>query len=118
MTEAAHNLGKNIKPIYENPSAKIGLNRGHSRIWMQGKWLTSCGFGNKGEYHVNYGQGIIEVLRVEGKTLPKLTRKVAGTVDRPIIDLNSSLGSEALHGTHVVITANSGNITIRTKGAK
>ena len=85
---------------------------------MQGKWLTSCGFGNKGEYHVIYGQGIIEVLRGEGKTLPKLTRKVAGTVDRPIIDLNSALGSEALHGTHVVITANSGNITIRTKGAK
>jgi hypothetical protein len=63
---------------------KVGLNRGKRRLWLEGAVLANSGFARGTEW----------ILSVVGETMlidaiPEGNRKVAGTEDRPIIDINS-----------------------------
>lgn len=64
---------------------KIGNNRGKLRLWLEGAILKDNGF-NKGDKYslVDLNNAYLVVLDPDGK------RKIAGTEDRPIIDINSS----------------------------
>jgi hypothetical protein len=60
----------------------IGMNRGVARLWIEGKVLTQAGFHNGLRYTVIQGKNSLTlVLDKNGE------RKVAGMVDRPIIDM-------------------------------
>lgn len=72
----------------------IGLNRGISRLWLEGSVLSSNGFDNGLRYEVTTAYAgekpcISLTLNPEG------SRKVAGTAQRPIVDIN---GAKVLAG--------------------
>jgi hypothetical protein len=70
----------------------IGINRGNARVWLQAKWLIDAGFHNGAIYVVEYSEGKISI------TPSDKGRKVAGNIERPIIDLNSKKVTQALQG--------------------
>ena len=78
----------------------VGINRGNARVWLQAKWLINSNFSKGTVYHVAYGSGIITIM----KSIPIVAdlktkgRKVAGSIDRPIIDLNSKKVTDCLDG--------------------
>jgi hypothetical protein len=85
----------------------IGINRGNARVWLQAKWLISAGFHNGAVYSVEYSTGKISIMPSEKG------RKVAGNIDRPIIDLNSKKVTQALRGFDAVrVRAFNGSISI------
>ena len=75
-----------MKKIYR----KIGSNRGESRIWIEGKALTEFDW-NKGQLYVKEvhectpAGHLAEIKLFKDSTNGKL--KIAGGVDRPVIDL-------------------------------
>lgn len=81
---------------------KIGSNRGHKRVWIEGPMLLNIGFK----------KGIV-FSRVMHEEFMELTadpfgkHKISGTEDRPIIDLNGHYLCELFHGyTHYEATFN------------
>lgn len=70
----------------------VGINRGNARVWLQAKWLISSNFSKGTVYYVHYGAGKI-TIKPSSKG-----RKVAGSIDRPIIDLNSKKVTDCLDG--------------------
>lgn len=65
---------------------KVGLNRGKPRLWLEGKILADNGFTCGSPW----------LLQQVGSSLilhatPGGDRKVAGTAQRPIIDINSKV---------------------------
>jgi DNA (cytosine-5)-methyltransferase 1 len=78
-----------------NYTRKIGSNRGTPRLWLEGSILQSNGFTHKTEYTSELkADGVLWIVAVTS-TAPKGIKRVAGTPQRPIIDINSSklLGS-------------------------
>ena len=78
----------------------VGINRGNARVWLQAKWLISSNFSKGTVYHVHYGSGKITIMKsipIVADLKPK-GRKVAGSIDRPIIDLNSKKVTDSLEG--------------------
>lgn len=65
---------------------KVGLNRGKPRIWLEGKVLADNGFGQGSLWSA---EKVGECLKLEASW--EGNRKVAGTIDRPIIDINSKV---------------------------
>lgn len=64
---------------------KIGLNRGKPRLWIEGKALLDVGFKKGDAFGVVVAGKVVTIhSEVDGK------RHIAGTVERPIIDVNSS----------------------------
>jgi hypothetical protein len=64
---------------------KIGQNRGTARLWLEGKTLADCGWKRGDKFNVQITDtGLAYMKNAQG------TRKVAGTIDRPIIDTNSN----------------------------
>ena len=85
----------------------IGINRGNARVWLQAKWLIDSGFHNGAVYSVEYSTGKISIMPSEKG------RKVAGNLERPIIDLNSKKVTQALRGFDAVqVRAFNGSIEI------
>lgn len=84
---------------------KIGRNRDKRRLWIEGAILSGAGFTKGKHYTIEQGTGL--TLRLDDNG----ARKVAGTPDRPIIDINSdkTLG---LFGDTVTIKASQGFIEI------
>ena len=82
-------------------------NRG-GRVWLEGKALDKHGYIHQASYDVVYTATTIELtLNITG------TRKVAGTVARPIIDLHSKgIATMFSDGSKVSITMLGGVITI------
>jgi hypothetical protein len=76
---------------------KIGLNRGVSRLWLEGSVLSSNGFNHGSLFDVE------ATITDNGKPClmisldSKGSRKVAGNPLRPIIDIN---GAKLLEGFH------------------
>lgn len=60
---------------------KLGLNRGKTRLWLEGKTLLGAGWNVGDRFRAKYYRGSIEFVRD-----PDGPRKVAGTDARPIID--------------------------------
>jgi hypothetical protein len=89
----------------------IGLNRGISRLWLEGSVLSSNGFNNGDRYSVKNVDGFITIVwHSDGD------RKIAGTPQRPIIDINGAKILEGfVKGDVVKLTVSKGLIVI-TKG--
>lgn len=61
---------------------KTCKNKGHDRIWIEGSRLIQAGWNNGDRFNRELVDGVLELRRhPEGK------HKIAGTPDRPIIDL-------------------------------
>jgi hypothetical protein len=63
-------------------SRNIGSNRGKPRLWLEGAILASNGFSRGTPYQLEPIIGGFIIVRGEG------ARHVAGTADRPIIDIS------------------------------
>lgn len=64
---------------------KLGINRGKPRLWLEGKILLDNGFNKGDNWSLDLiNNGFIIKLASEG------TRKIAGTPERPIIDINAT----------------------------
>lgn len=74
--------------MVEQFTRKIGRNRGKPRLWIEGKVLLDAGFPNGAHWTLSqHGKGLTIYIDPEGK------RRIAGTPDRPIIDIaGASLG--------------------------
>lgn len=98
---------------------KTAFNRGNARIWIEGDILTANGF--------IHGRRFKRVMVATiGSNAPKLTLqfanvrdtdkgkgKIAGTLARPIVDLNGRYVSEFLDGaSHYMATFGNNTITI------
>tara|TARA_R110002074_G_scaffold356800_1_gene529054 strand:- start:287 stop:622 length:336 start_codon:yes stop_codon:yes gene_type:complete len=83
---------------------KVGKNRGHNRVWIEGTMLLSFGFTRGLSFsRTMRDDKMILVQEPEGK------HTVAGTEARPIIDLNGKYLDELLYGfTHYDATFNAG----------
>jgi hypothetical protein len=85
----------------------VGINRDNARVWLQAKWLIDAGFSQGTVYNVEYGVNKIWI------TPSAKGRKVAGKVERPIIDLNSKKVTKAIAGASSVrVVAVKNKITI------
>lgn len=67
---------------------KIGRNRGKKRLWLEGKVLSENGFPHGTRYLVSIGPKSICIMVTTNPLLDR-ARTVAGTPERPIIDINS-----------------------------
>ena len=67
------------------PTRKMGANRGARRLWLEGAILVAAGFPHGTTFLVtpNGKDALLIVAHAEGP------RRVAGTPERPIIDINS-----------------------------
>ena len=66
--------------------SKIGINRGSTRLWLEGKRLADHGWVRGTRFDVVFTEdGMVYTKSKDGK------RAVAGTETRPIIDTNSKL---------------------------
>ncbi len=88
-----------------------------SKIWLEGKKLTEHGFGHKQAYIVTPDDTQVTIyLDAVGEDdfIPTKPRYVAGTPDRPIIDLGNKTVAKIYEGhTHVDCEFANGSITIR-----
>lgn len=85
---------------------KIGLNRGKLRLWLEGTILKDNGFEHKAPWYIGTQQdsklGLVVDLVVDKKDGDRL---IAGTPDRPIIDVNSGSVLEGFEaGDEVTVT--------------
>ena len=73
-------------------TSKIGINKGKSRLWIEGALLTSAGFRHGQRYNIQHHSRGFTIIsdEINGK------RKISGKADRPVIDITAS-GLGALH---------------------
>lgn len=72
-------------------SRKIGRNRGIKRLWLEGAILLENGFAHGAAWSLTKNEDGSLMISVN----PEGNRRVAGTVARPIIDINSKAVLEA-----------------------
>lgn len=94
--------GHDVKKTY-----KVGSNRGHKRVWIEGKMLLDFGF-RKGRVFSRVMHQELKYIKMELIADPYYGKhRVAGTEERPIIDLNGHYLCELFHGyTHYEATFN------------
>lgn len=98
----------------------IGRNKGKPRLWIEGAALVESGFTHGTQWvlvdHV-MGFDIVRVSTSESKLDGRRVRRIAGTADRPIVDIaGSSLASLALFGEmpdRVALVLEPGHIAVR-----
>ena len=90
----------------------VGMNRGKARLWIEGNWLAAAGFTRGMAYTVR-------PMPENGMLLiyadPAGARKVAGTVDRPILDLTRGADMDAIGGAGSrvsLVSPNAGSIIV------
>lgn len=69
---------------------KVGQTKKGARVWLEGNILKEHGFKHGTVYHAEYigNEAIVIQPDIDGK------KKVAGSIDRPIIDLlNKKIGT-------------------------
>lgn len=92
---------------------KIGTNRGKQRLWLEGAVLLDNGFTHKSPWEVSSdAQGLHLKATVKG---PRL---VAGTAERPIIDINAkgTLDAFACGDVVTVEVIRKGHLLIKKMG--
>jgi hypothetical protein len=67
---------------------KIGTNRGAKRLWLEGKILLDNGFNHKQAFVIMLDNDKLIITTVFKGDLK--VRHIAGTPERPIIDINSN----------------------------
>ena len=95
MTDFLH-FAHDVKKTY-----KVGSNRGHKRVWIEGKMLLEFGFtkGLRFSRVMHQELKYVKMELIADPTYGKHT--VAGTEARPIIDLNGKYLDELFYGyTH------------------
>ena len=92
---------------------KVGTNRGHKRVWIEGNILLSFGFTRGLRFSRTMRDG--KMYLMQG---PQGKHRVAGTEARPIIDLNGQYLDDFFHGyTHYDATFNAfGNAFLVIEG--
>lgn len=90
----------------------VGMNRGKARLWIEGRWLADAGFTRGMAYTVR-------PMPENGMLLiyadPEGSRRVAGTVDRPILDLTKAADMSAIGGSGSIVSLvspNAGSIIV------
>ena len=92
---------------------KIGMNRGNPRLWLEGKLLLDNGFTHGLRYTVTrHGNEFsLDCLTITLDTSG--ARKIAGTPQRPIIDINGAKVLQCLaHGDTVQIEPRIGHFEL------
>lgn len=93
---------------------KVGLNRGKPRIWLEGLILSVNGF-----HHGDTWEASRDGRKLILKASKGGSRRIAGALDRPIIDINSAsllegfvagsvVSVEVIRKGHIVITQGEG----------
>lgn len=88
----------------ETVTRKIGRNRGKPRLWIEGATLGNAGFKHGDSWVLVAHLTGLDIVRVDAEPGSKLdgrrVRKIAGTPDRPIIDIagNSLAPLESVFG--------------------
>lgn len=78
---------------------KIGLNRGKRRIWIEGNILIDHGINHGDRWNViNSPNSLVILVDPNGK------RKVAGTKNRPIIDMSGATITDSFADHTQVVT--------------
>ena len=92
---------------------KVGTNRGHKRVWIEGNMLLSFGFTRGLRFARTMRDGKMYLIQD-----PQGKHRVAGTEARPIIDLNGQYLDDLFHGyTHYNATFNAfGNAFLVIEG--
>jgi len=90
---------------YLTKTYKVGKNRGHNRVWIEGSVLLSFGW-DRGLRFTRAIKGTMMFLYDDPtEALFNGKHTVAGTEARPIIDLNGKYLDELFHGfTHYEAT--------------
>jgi hypothetical protein len=78
---------------------KLGANRGALRLWIEGQFLLDCGLTRGMKWEMAVSSSAIVIVACETGT-----RKVAGTEERPIIDINSTKLLKVLGATGDTVT--------------
>jgi DNA (cytosine-5)-methyltransferase 1 len=78
---------------------KIGQNRGKPRLWLEGAILLDSGFKHQAQWDVVRVSDVELLLRA----WPQGGRLIAGTQERPIIDINSGDILQGFSGCVVTI---------------
>ena len=74
---------------------KLARNRGNARIWLERKCLLSNGIANGMRFNLSGDTDSVTLVFCEDGE-----RKVAGTAERPIIDINTGKLNEVMIKTH------------------
>ena len=82
-TNAIHTITP--QPQTSTVQRKIGMNKGKPRLWIEGKALMLAGLDHGTRWDLVPGEGVLHITaHPEGK------RKVAGSPDRPVIDISAA----------------------------
>lgn len=96
--------------------SKVGENRGRTRVWLEGSRLLASGFNHKTAYSVTYHAGRVDLSTTEAA---EGVRYVAGSPERPVIDLCAAKVGAALGKCErVAITWAAGRISIQPEGKR
>ena len=90
---------------------KIGTNKGKPRIWLEGKELTAFGIRHGMRWNVTVAPNTIVIeVDANGK------RKIAGTPQRPIIDMTGRtvIGADFISDTISVTAGNRKGVIVLT----
>jgi len=98
---------------------KTAYNRGNARIWIEGDILKANGFIHGRRFKrvmvatIGSNAPVMSLQFADVKDTDKRKGKIAGTVARPIVDLNGNFLSEFMDGaTHYLATFKNDTITI------
>lgn len=71
--------------------AKIGLNRGKARLWLEGQWLAEAGFKVGTKFTAEITGRTITLRAGKNSNAELLERTVSGKGEKPIIDINTDI---------------------------
>ncbi len=94
--------------------SNMTTHRGHSRLWLEGKWLAKVGFQYHTPYFAKFHKGSVTLeLNINGdRNVSGRDRKKTGDWT-PIIDISANSINKSLgDGLAVLVTVESGLITI------
>ena len=93
---------------------KSGVSKGNRRMWAEGEKLKVNGFtkGMKLGRSMVDGSVVLTILR-PGEEFKGRKHSIAGTLDRPILDLTGKWVSEFMGShTHFIVTVTDAGITL------
>ena len=99
---------------------KSGSNKGHRRIWIEGGRLINCGLPRGMKLYRYFHNGFMVLSTFEWDSAKRSGKHtIAGTVDRPILDLCGQWVSEFIgDNTHFEVTPTDTGISIKPVTAK
>jgi hypothetical protein len=90
--------------------AKIGLNRGKARLWLEGQWLADAGFAVGTKFTMTITR-VRSQNYIHLRAQPDGDRKVSGKGTKPIIDINTDiLRTLAPAGDYIRLNVSQGSI--------